>query len=101
MKIGELVYDYNSNRWGYVAKIGNEPKAATILPDETDKIILLVEKWDDENWISEWETFAEDVYQIAERKSYKGEIVCYEHNDVSYPYFCPKFNENLYHFEVD
>lgn len=100
-KIGERVWDDCDSRWGYIALIQGKDADAEL--DEDDAILTLDDEPDFASSHSEWETTAGFCYQIAECKTFQGEIVCREHVQMEgeYPYFCPERSENLYEVELN
>ena len=106
LHIGERVFDDYDRRWGYVALIGNQKEDCKINDEMEDAVVLLVdEPLDKEYWNSEWETFAENCYQVSDKGTFFGNTVCVEHHrdemSTDYPLYCPDRDENLFEFELD
>ena len=105
LHIGEMVADYHNGKWGYIKLINGKEEDCLISDGNRDAIVTLWDRPTIEEKTSEWETLAEDCYQIAEDKFRNGELVCKEHLSdemaYKYPYFCPAENQNLYEFELD
>lgn len=105
LHIGEMVADDHNGKWGYI-KLINGKEEDLLINQETREVVVTL--WDRpfiEEKTSEWETFAEDCYQVAEGKFYNGEIVCIEHlkYDVCYGtmYYCPAEGLNIFEVELD
>ena len=105
LHIGERVFDNNDGRWGYVALIANQKKDCKINDEMEDAVVLLVDEPLDKKHNSEWETFAENCYQVSGKGTFFGSAVCIEHHrdemGTDYPLYCPDLDENLFEFELD
>ena len=111
--VGEVVFDVNKNYFGVITELTD--KKVVIDMNGSSKDVR--DGWcEDENRkmfdceITDnelvWETDDLDsLYQVAwhVKDNRVGEIVCYEHNNISgdYPYYSPYLEENLYNFEVE
>lgn len=105
LHIGEMVADYENEKWGYIVEINGKEEDCLISDENRDYIVTLWDRPTIEEKTSEWEALAEDCYQVAEDKFFRGELVCKEHLSdemtSKYPYWCPAENENLYGCELD
>lgn len=105
LHIGERVFDNNDGRWGYVALIANQKEDCKINDEMEDAVVLLVDEPLDKKHNSEWETFAENCYQVSGKGTFFGSTVCIEHHrdemGTDYPLYCPDLDENLFEFELD
>ena len=105
LHIGDYVFDYCDRRGGYVVLIGGEEKDTEITNENRDIVVTLWDAPTIEERCSEWETEAEDCYQMVEGKTFHGEKICYEHCkdelQSDYPYYCPEYDENVYEVELD
>lgn len=105
LHIGEMVADYENKKWGYIVEINGKEEDCLISDENRDDIVTLWDRPTIEEKTSEWEALAEDCYQVAEDKFFRGELVCKEHlrdeMTSKYPYWCPAENENLYGCELD
>ena len=105
LHIGEMVADYENEKWGYIVLINGKEEDCLISDANRDAIVTLWDRPSIEEKTSEWETLAEDCYQVAEDKFFRGELVCKEHlrdeMTYKYPYWCPAEDENLYGCELD
>ena len=96
--VGERIYDNHDKNWGTIVYLcGPTYTRKQDLLDE-DCIIGYVT---DEFSNSTNETLVKDAYQIAQGRLFQGEFVCWEHNDIDYPFYCPVREENVYHAELD
>ena len=96
-KLGERIWDAHDEKWGTIIYLIHPSfkEKEDILSD--DNIVGYEQDGGGEN-----EVFAEDVYQLAEGKTYQGEPVVWEHSeDIDYPLFCPAYGENYYYSELD
>ena len=106
LHIGECVWDDVTERWGYIALIANKNEDCIINEETRDAIVLLTDSLNIDGRYSEWETEAEDCYQIAPGRFFWGEIVCFEHfkdemdSEHDFDYYCPSRSENWWEFEV-
>ena len=107
LHIGERVWDSHNCRWGYISLVG--PFASDFVVDEESRkypVLLVDTPPTDKKWHSEWETAAEDCYQVAPDRCFWGEEVCYEHRkdefdeEHDFDFFCPERNENCWESEV-
>ena len=107
LHIGERVWDSHNCRWGYIALVG--AFASDFVVDEESRkypVLLVDTPPTDKKWHSEWETAAEDCYQVAPDRYFWGKELCYEHRkdefdwEHDFDYFCPERNENCWEFEV-
>ena len=105
LHIGEMVADYENEKWGYIVEINGKEEDCLISDENRDDIVTLWDRPTIEEKTSEWEALAEDCYQVAEGKFFRGELVCKEHlrDEMAskYPYWCPAESENLYGCELD
>ncbi len=100
-KIGEVVFfeDDHESGWGRIVLINRTDKWKEDICGDDAGDILTIRK---EGCRSEIETTPSRVYQVAQDRFFRGEPVCWEHNEgIDYPFFCPGENENCYHFEVE
>ena len=96
--VGERIYDAHDMKWGTIVYLCSKKYKPNQDALAEDCIIgYVTDEFDD----SSNETLARDAYKIAEGKLFHGEIVCWEHNDIDYPFFCPAREENVYHTELD
>lgn len=93
LHIGECVWDEQTLQWGYIKEIRGT-KLDMAVGENTRKLFVLLEDSpgiDDRR--PDWETHAEDCYQIAEGVTFKGKMVVHEHYryemETRYPYYCP------------
>lgn len=99
-KIDERVW-YNEDYmcgWGRIGLINRSDEFGEyICSDYNDDIITVIKDSG-----GEIECSPSNVYQLAERRTFKGEPVVWEHDqEIDYPYFCPALNENCYACELE
>lgn len=113
LTIGEVVFDLNKNYFGVITELTDNKAIldmngfANGIADgwcEHENLIMFDCEITEDDIV--WETDDLDaLYQVAWgiRDNRLGEMVCYEHTDISgdYPYYSPYLEENLYSFEVE